>query len=527
MAKKFYITTAIAYPNGKPHLGHALEIIQADVLARFYRLLGEDVEFQTGTDEHGLKNWQTAQKQKKDILVFLNENVKAFKDLYKKLNISYTTFIRTSDKKIHYPAAQKLWNELVKAGDIYKKKYKGLYCIGCESFKTEKELVNGKCPNHPIRDIETVEEENYFFKLSKYKDKISKLIEKDEYKIVPEVRKNEILSFLKNAKDISFSRPKSTLPWGIPVPGDKDHTMYVWCDALSNYITGQGYEYDLAKFNKVWPADIQIVGKDILRFHAAFWPAMLLSANVKPPKELFVHGFLNVSGRKMAKSTGISIDPFDQIEKYGVDPFRFYILGAMPIDGDGDYSEEIVFERINNELAANLSNFCYRVLSFTNKNYDSKITKLKNEEVIKEITAKFDSIKEQFEKRDFKQALAEIMEVSTLGNRYFQEKEPWKNKENSQEVLTLCVNIVKNLSILIAPILPSFSENLQKQLNLKNLTWKDLNFNLTNHKIGKPEILVQRTQKKETAETKVSETKKVKEAPKEKPKEAPKKEEAK
>jgi len=490
--KKFYITTAIAYPNGPPHMGHALEIIQADAAARFQRLLGKDVVFQTGTDEHGTKNWQTAKKEGKEIMEFLNHNVSVFKKLYKLLNISYDRFIRTTDKKIHYPGAEKLWKELVKSKDIYKKKYKGLYCTGCEAFKTERELEKGKCPDHPTRDIEVVEEENYFFKLSKYREKISKLIEKDEYKIIPDVRKNEILEFLKIAKDISFSRPKTSLPWGIPVPGDKEHVMYVWCDALSNYITGAGYGRDENNFKKEWPADVHIIGKDILRFHAAFWPAMLISAKIELPKELFVHGWVLSKGEKMAKSTGIVIDPFEQIKKYGVEQFRFYLLGAMPIDGDGDYSEEIVRERINKELVGNFSNLCYRVLSFTAKNYDSEISTIDGDEVIKEIEAKFDEIRKAYEGYDFKKAVDLIIAVSALGNQYFQKKEPWKSPEKSQEVLGTCVNILKNLSILIEPVIPETAKKLRKQLNLKELSWNELNFGLKHHKIGKPEILFQK-----------------------------------
>jgi len=249
MAKKFYVTTAIAYPNGPPHMGHALEIIQADAIARFQKLLGKSVFFQTGTDEHGTKNWQTAKEQGKETMQFLDENVAVFKDLYKKLNISYDQFIRTTDILMHHVGAKKLWEELVKSGDIYKKRYAGLYCSGCESFKTERELKDKKCPNHPTREIEVVEEENYFFKLSKYKDKVAELIKNDDYKVIPEIRKNEILNFLKTAKDISFSRPKTSLEWGIPVPGDDSHVMYVWCDALSNYITGVGYGRDEETFN--------------------------------------------------------------------------------------------------------------------------------------------------------------------------------------------------------------------------------------------------------------------------------------
>lgn len=493
MANKYYITTAIAYPNGKPHMGHALEIVQADCFARFNRLLGKDVVFQTGTDEHGIKNWTTAKKQGKDILEFLDANVTVFKELYKLLNISNDNFIRTSDKKLHYPGARALWKKLVEAGDIYKQKYSGLYCVGCESFKLERELIEGKCPNHPNGEIQTIEEENYFFKLAKYKDQIYDLIEKDEYKIIPKVRKNEILSFLKDAKDISFSRPKTSLPWGISVPGDEDHVMYVWCDALSNYITGQGYNYDEEKFNSVWPAQMHVIGKDILRFHAAFWPAMLLSAKIELPKQLFVHGFMNMQGQKMGKSTGNVVDPFNQIEKYGVDGFRFYLLGCMPIDGDGNYSEELVKERFNHELVANLSNFCYRSLSFTNSSYDSKISTVdKDDTVIKEVEEKINEVKISIENCDLKEALSKIMEISAIGNRYMQEKAPWKNKDKSQGVMTMCINIVKNLSILIEPFMPDFSAKLQTQLKVSNLSWNDIGFNLENHTIGKAEIIIRK-----------------------------------
>ncbi len=490
MTKRYYITTAIAYPNGAPHMGHALEIVQADALARFHKLLGEKVHFQTGTDEHGTKNWQTAKKEGKTVMEFLNRNVQVFKDLYKLLNVNYDYFIRTTDKKIHHPGVIKLWEELVKSGDIYKKKYKGLYCTGCESFKTEKELVDKKCPNHPTRDIEIVEEENYFFKLSKYKEQVAEKIKKDEYKVVPKIRKNEILSFLEKAKDISFSRPKTSLEWGIPVPGDDEHVMYVWCDALSNYITGVGYGREEDEFKKNWPCDCHVIGKDILRFHAAFWPAMLLSAKVELPKELFVHGWVLSKGAKMGKSTGNVIEPFEQIKIYGVDPFRFYILESMPLGSDGDYSEKLVLERINTELVGNFSNFCYRVLSFTEKNFKSEIKEIDEDDVITEITAKFDVIQKAYEEYDFKKAVDEILAVSALGNQYFQKKEPWKNE--SQEVLGTCVNIAKNLSILLQPIMPEAAANLQKQLKLKNLSWDDLNFDLKNHKIGKPEILFQR-----------------------------------
>ncbi|MFH2028080.1 MAG: methionine--tRNA ligase [Nanoarchaeota archaeon] len=519
--EKFYVTSAIAYPNSIPHLGHALEIIQADVVARFNRLLGKDVFFQTGTDEHGIKNWQTAEKEGKKIIDFLDANVKVFKELYSKLGISNDQFIRTTDKKMHHPGAIKLWDDLVKAGDIYKKKYKGLYCTGCEAFKTSKELVNDKCCDHPNKKIEIVEEENYFFKLSKYKGKIIKEIESGNYEVIPNTRKNEILSFLEEAKDISFSRPKSSLPWGIQVPDDPEQVMYVWCDALSNYITGVGYGRDDKLFGRWWPADVHVIGKDILRFHAAFWPAMLLSAKLDLPKKLFVHGFILSHGTKMGKSTGNVIEPFSEISKYGVDPFRFYMLEAMPIDSDGEYSSGLVVERINSELVGNLSNFCYRAISFTNKNFDSKIDEVDDDPVIKEIENRFLEIKKAYSEFDFKKAVDGILSVSALGNKYFQEKEPWKlineDREKVHRICGLVVNIAKDLSILLSPVMPTFSSLLQEQLNVKDLRWGDLGFGLKDHKLNSAEIIFKKAEVKEKEvfplDLRVAEIKEVKEHP--------------
>ena len=497
--KKFYITAAIPYTNSAPHLVHALEIVQADAFARFNRLLGKDVRFQTGTDEHGLKNWETAKKQGKGIMEFLDANVAIFRKLYKDLSVSYDDFIRTTDRKNHYPGAIKLWEELVKSDDIYKKKYKGLYCTGCEAFKAERELENGKCPNHPTREIQLVEEENYFFRLSKYSEEVARRIESDEYRIIPEIRKNEILSFLKIANDISFSRPKTSLPWGIPVPNDESHNMYVWCDALSNYITAIGYGRDEKEFKKFWPADVHVIGKDILRFHAAFWPAMLISAKIPLPKQLFVHGFILSKGTKMGKSTGNIIEPFGQMKKYGVDPFRFYILGAMPLEGDGEYSEDLLKERVNNELMGNFGNFCYRVLNFVNKNFDAEVKGIdKNEKVIAEISGKVEKVRHHYESFNFSLAVSEIMAISDIGNKYFQENEPWilikKDREKAHKICGLCINIVKNLSILVQPIMPSISYALQAQLNLKGLKWKGISFSLKNHKIGKDVILIKKVE---------------------------------
>ncbi|MBN2735925.1 MAG: methionine--tRNA ligase [Spirochaetales bacterium] len=495
MSKKFYVTTAIAYPNGKPHMGHALEILQADFIARYHRILGKEVVFQTGTDEHGVKNYETAKKLGRDVLGFIDENVAAFTFLYKELNITYTNFLRTTNKEVHYTGAQALWKKLVEAGDIYKMAYTGLYCVGCESFKTEKELEQGKCPNHPGQDIQQIEEENYFFRLSKYRDQLIELISSDAYEVSPEGRKNEILSFLKNAKDISFSRPVKSLPWGIPVPDDPEHVMYVWCDALSNYITGAGYGTDEKKLAETWPCDVHVIGKDILRFHAAFWPAMLLSAKEPLPKQLFVHGFLNIGGRKMSKSAGATVDPLDQLKKFGIDAFRFYMAAAMPMDSDGDYSEESVLERANNELVANLGNFSYRTLSFLKKNFEGKIDGIdENKDIINSVLELAQKAKDSFDKFNFRETVKAAMEISSIGNKYMQDQQPWKlvksDPETGRKILGSCLNILKILMVIMDPIIPDFCKALREQLNINRVSWDDVNFDTIDHEINDAKIII-------------------------------------
>jgi len=323
---KFYITTAIIYTNAKPHIGFALEITQADVITRFHRLKGDDVFFLTGSDEHGIKNMRAAKSAGISPQTFVDENTAAAIELTKRLNISNDDYIRTTDNERHWPTAQDIWKKLVKSGDIYKKKYQGKYCAGCETFVKESDLIDGKCPIHD-KEPEIIEEENYFFKLSKYQKQLTKILESDEYQIVPNSKKNEMLSFIRQGlDDVSFSRPKKILPWGIPVPDDDTHVMYVWCDALTNYLSGIGYTTDKKKFKKYWPADIHLIGKDIMRFHALFWPAMLLSADIPLPKKLLVHSFITSQGKKMSKSLGNVIEPFSQIDKYGTDSVRSHLM---------------------------------------------------------------------------------------------------------------------------------------------------------------------------------------------------------
>jgi methionyl-tRNA synthetase len=480
MTKRFYITTAIAYPNARPHMWHALEIVQADALARMYRMIGKDVVFQTGTDEHWTKNWRTAQKEWKEIMNFLNTNVWVFEELYKKLSISYDTFIRTSDTKLHYPWAQKLRSKLVQADDIYKKKYQWLYCAWCEKFITEKELIDKKCPDHPTLDIEIIEEENYFFKLSKYKDQIIKLISDKTYDIYPETRKNEILERLKNAQDISFSRPRETLPRGIPVPDDPEHVMYVRCDALSNYITWQWYGSDEKKFQETRPADIHLIWKDILRFHAAFWPAMLLSANIQLPKKLLVHWFLTLNWARMSKSTGNVVDPLDVLETTERDWFCFQLLYDVALNSDWDFSTERLDNIYDSMLIWWRGNLVNRVTSLCAKYgvKEWKISKIKLEEFRDEdnkLTTLFEwwfdwhfLEKNYLEKADIQWYLQDWYRLVQKANEFITKAEPRRKykdditKDEAISDLQFLLYIVKNLSLLSSPILINGFKKIQE-----------------------------------------------------------------
>ncbi|MDP3729743.1 MAG: methionine--tRNA ligase, partial [bacterium] len=358
---KFYITTSIAYVNASPHIGHALESVQADVLARWHRQQGDEVFFLTGTDEHGAKIARTASALNKTPRALVDEHAEQFIALKDALNLSWDNFIRTSDEKKHWPVAQEIWKRLVAAGDIYKKKYEGLYCVGHEAFVTNKDLQDGVCEIHKKKP-EVIQEENWFFKLSHYTDEIKKRILSDDpelrLNIVPETRKNEILALLEvGLEDISFSRPSKDIPWGIPVPGDDSQTMYVWADALSNYISGYG---GISAW-EAHPADVHVIGKDILRFHAAIWPAMLLSAKLPMPRNILVHGFITVNGEKMSKSIGNVIDPFELVKQYGIDPVRFYLLYAITPFDDGDFSHEKFKQVYNGVLANGIGNLVSRV----------------------------------------------------------------------------------------------------------------------------------------------------------------------
>ncbi|MBL7051742.1 MAG: methionine--tRNA ligase, partial [Nanoarchaeota archaeon] len=451
MKEKFYITTTIPYANAPPHIGFALEIVQADVLARWNKIKGKDVFFLTGTDEHGVKNYQTAKKQGLTTQEFVDNNSDKFKELTKVLNISNNYFIRTTDKKVHWPGVEELWNTLVKKGDIYKEKYTGNYCSGCERFITEKELEEGKCPNHPSLEIQHLDEENYFFKLSKYSDKIKKLIEKDELLITPKKWKNDFLALIKDGlTDVSFSRNKKSLPWGIPVPEDEDQVMYVWCDALTNYLTGIGYPDK--KYKNYWPADVHVVGKDMLRFHTGIWPGMLLSAGLPLPKKVIVHGFLTVDGKKMSKSTGNVVDPLALAKKYSSDSIRYVLMREIPFGDDGDFSEKSLINRHNNELADKLGNLVARVSGLIEKN---GIEKCENK-LLKKLEEK--EINRLIENFEFDKALNKIFAFIDICNEYVQHKKPWETKD--KKVLFELKESISKIAELLFPFIPESAEKI-------------------------------------------------------------------
>ena len=471
---KFYITTSIAYVNAPPHIGYALELIQADVLARHHRLVGNDTWFLTGTDEHGTKIAKASAAANLSPEEFTNQISEKFLSLAKVLNISNDDFIRTSDQKRHWPSAQKLWRELAERGDLYKKNYEGLYCVGHEAFMKKSDLKDGVCPLHKTKP-EKIEEENWFFKLISYKKRLKKIIESDELQILPASRKSEVLNLLDDAEDISFSRPFNPptggIRWGVPVPDDATQTMYVWADALSNYISAIGYADDnsQALFKKFWPADIHLVGKDILRFHAIVWPAMLLSASLPLPKSIYVHGFITADGEKMSKTIGNVVDPFKMVEKYGSEVVRYYLLREIPSDEDGDFSEEKLKERYNGDLANGLGNLVQRVATLIENNLDGKLIydeKLIEPGIAQKISDIVVRYKQNIESFRLHEALANVWELISFANVYIDDKKPWAAiKRDEKEFLMIMTDLMlmlHNIAFLLSPFLPETADKIAK-----------------------------------------------------------------
>lgn len=465
MKNKFYITTSIMYANANPHIGFAFELMLADVLARYHRLLGEDTYFLTGTDEHGTTVVKAAEKNYKLPKEFVDEVTAKVQELAKILNISNDDFIGTSDQVRHWPAARKFWN-LIK-DDLYKKNYEGLYCVGHEAFMKKSDLVDGVCPLHKT-EPEKTKEENWFFKLTKYKKEIKKKIENGEMKIIPETRKQEILNLIDDAEDVSFSRPSKDLKWGIPVPGDETQTMYVWADALTNYISALGYADENPKFEKFWPADVHLVGKDILRFHAMIWPAMLLSAGLPLPKAIYVHGFITVDGEKMSKTIGNVVDPFEAVKKYGAEVVRYFLLREIPSGDDGDFSYKKLKERYNGDLANGLGNLVQRILTLIENNLDNELiykTEFIQEDVKKFVIEVKEKYKENIENFALHEALGNIWEIISFADKYLDDRKPWAAiKHDEKEFLEIMTNLVFMSYTIWAFLLESFMPETAKKI---------------------------------------------------------------
>ncbi|MBY6414609.1 methionine--tRNA ligase [Rhodococcus sp. BP-252] len=472
----FYVTTAIAYPNGAPHIGHAYEYISTDVIARFKRLDGYDVMFLTGTDEHGLKMQQTAVKEGIDVRDLAARNSDVFQELDKTLDISYDRFIRTTDAD-HLEASKAIWTKMVERGDIYLDTYAGWYSVRDEAFYTESETTvvddGSRVATETKTPVEWTEESTYFFRLSAYQDKLLELYETQPEFIAPATRRNEIVNFVKSGlKDLSISR--TTFDWGVQVPNDPDHVMYVWVDALTNYLTGVGYpDTSSEKFRKFWPASLHIIGKDITRFHTVFWPAFLMSAGIELPQRVFVHGFLNNKGEKMSKSVGNVVDPFDLVAEFGLDPLRFFLLREVSYGQDGSYSPEAIVTRMNADLSNELGNLAQRSLTMVAKNLEGKVPTpgeftADDEALLARADALLDICRKEFDVQALHSALEAIWSVLGETNRYFSQQEPWVLRKTDPArmatVLYVTLEVLRIVGILVQPVMPGSAAKILEQL---------------------------------------------------------------
>ncbi len=456
---KFYITNAIPYVNAKPHIGHALEFVQSDVIKRFHKLRNEQVLLLCGGDENAIKNVQAAEKAGEPIQEFIDKNTKLFYELSKKLNVEFDVWQKGSSLE-HHKSSQKLWELCYTQGDIYKKSYTGLYCVGCELFYERDELnEKGECYEHPGKKLEEVTEENYFFKLSKYEKQILELLESETVKIIPTERKNEAISFIKQGlKDISISRSNERAKnWGVEVPGDPTQRMYVWFDALNIYQSGIGFGSDIENYQKWWPADVHVIGKGIIRFHAVYWPAFLLSAKLELPKSLFVHGYFTVKGQKMSKTLGNVVDPLEMIEKYGTDTLRYYFLREIPPTADGDFSEDRLKELYNADLANGLGNLMARVAKLCEKNEVS----LQNQPL--SLDPHVENLLVEYR---FNEALNEVWKKISKADKQINDTKPWElNKEQAKPILEDLVGQIRTIAHSLEPFLPETSQKILAQFN--------------------------------------------------------------
>lgn len=461
---RFYITRAIDYANGKPHMGHALESVQGDALARYNKTLGKDVRYLTGMDEHGSKNQETAEKAGMSPQELVDQNAEFFKEMYRLYNVEADDFIRTTSER-HKVGARALWRRLEDAGMIYEKEYEGLYCTGCESFKADKDLVDGLCPDHQ-RAPQPLKESNLFFKLSSFNDAIKEKVKSGELQILPESRRNEFLGLLeKGLHDVSFSRPKSSLEWGIEVPEHEDHVMYVWCDALSNYVTALGYgSDDTSLMERYWPADVHLIGKDILRFHCGIWMGMLLAADLPLPKAIYIHGWITSEGQKMSKSLGNVLDPVDMVQRFGTDPLRYYLLREVPTGSDGDFSMERFQVIYGGELQNTLGNLLRRVVAMTIKYFEGKMP-APNGDFDELIEQSWAAYHKGFTSFDMKASIEAALYLAREANAYIEENKPWalakEGSDRLEGVMGSLLQVCQELGKLLEPIIPASAERWQ------------------------------------------------------------------
>ena len=508
--KNYYITTPIYYPSAKPHMGHAYTSIVADVLARFKKIDGYNVYFLTGTDEHGLKIQRAAEKNKMDPLLFCNKISKTFQDLTKILNLSNTDFIRTTEDR-HLKSVQHLWNTLKKNENIYLSKYSGWYSVSDEAYYSEDEISIKEGVKVSISsgsEVEWVEEESFFFNLSKWQNKLLDYYENNPDFIMPKSRKNEVISFVKNGlKDLSVSR--KSFSWGIKVPNNSEHIIYVWLDALTNYLSALNYPNQNDElYKKYWPASIHLIGKDILRFHAVYWPAFLLAANLPLPKRIYGHGWILAGDEKMSKSKGNILDPIEIIKTYGLDPLRYYLIKEVSFGNDGSISKKRLEDTINSDLANNFGNLCQRVTAFNEKNCSSLVPKksaFSDEDLIilNKFSKNLNNIRDAINNQNLNYYMDFIINALFDANKYFNDQEPWKKKNDKNRLNTIVytsLEVIRKICIMLYPITPSSSLSA---LKIFNMSEKDINFiSIDNHehlnvgdKINKIDILFKKTEK--------------------------------
>jgi methionyl-tRNA synthetase len=472
----FYITTPIYYPNDVPHIGHAYDAVATDIVARFHRLRGEEVFHLTGTDEHGLKLQRAAEAAGKDPQTWVDEMEPRWKEVWARLDIGYDGYIRTTEPR-HEEAVRTLLEAVRDNGrdDIYLGHYEGLYCVSCEAYYTEDELVDGMCPIHG-RPVELMREENYFFRLSAYQDRLLEHYERHPEAVEPETRRNEVLSVVKGGlQDFSISR--MSFRWGVPLPWDEGHVTYVWFDALTNYLTAAGYGSDGDRFARMWPADIHMIGKDILRFHAIYWPAMLMAGGVEPPRQVWAHGFLTVGGQKMSKTNATGIHPFELLDHFGVDSYRYYFMREIQFGQDGNFSWESMVERHNADLANGLGNLASRVLAMIGSYFDGVVPEPTVDgaqgdlpAVVADVARRFD---DHLSRVELTQGVAAVWDLIGRANQYLVEKEPWKaakdpaRRDEVASVLYAAAETLRVVAILISPVMPSAAARLWEQLGIE------------------------------------------------------------